>query len=247
MPNKSGVNTKQQASVPPVHIKNFDISKFSYGQLFTPQKQEGKDNNSFSTDFLCEYDGKKVQFQTDWMKMTNYGPEGTDKYPKFDGTPFKDDEKNRYKLPFDPAQKACMELHNFFSQLDEYFDSDEVKNNLEKITGKLASQLTYMPIIKPKSDKIVVSKNPKYPAQQHCDFWHGKLNHQFIDDKRKIDVKLVIVKNDKTTETIQLKNFADIQTYFKYQCDYRLMFKVNKLAITNAAKKVILNKKTVQY
>ena len=114
---------------------SFDIGRFSVTDMID-SKYIPKQKISYPMYSYPKGDSQLI-FETDPIKFVQYGIPLLGDYYKTDK------DRNFFKIPCDPEQKACINLFKMLEKIDGFM----VKNKKE-LFGKLADKYTYVPLVK---------------------------------------------------------------------------------------------------
>ena len=129
---------------------------------------------------------------------------------QFYGVPNKD----KYHLTEQSRRYIKLSLHDpeftkFILGLDTYFTSEKFKS---KYLSEKQMDFSYIPLYKPGSEN-------------YSPFIKLKIS---VDDNDNV-LSEIFHKNENEFTKCEIKNMDDLKSCFPYNCDYRIVFKVNKI------------------
>lgn len=209
----------------PLHCDKFEKSRLSYTELDTENERIKSQFISYPRYTDEKYGENSFVFQTDWMKITQYGLPSLGEYYKTDS------ERNFLKVPLDPNQDGCNSLENMLTQVDEY-----TEENKKNILGKFAKLYTYQPIVRePASlDDLITDddedEDKKKPKDNKVRFKYCKmkLDTTYPDGEIKTNLYVRDSETDKPTYT-PVSNATQLSEYVNWGSEVRMIVMVNKL------------------
>lgn len=225
---KSDESPSNQKS-PAVHryeeIKfNDDIIKIS--DSYKPQ-------GSSCINHYINYNKNKLLFQTGKIRMTYHGivrlDNPNDKNSK--GYYPTDDKREFIKIPLDPNQPSCMELHKFIMKWDDYFSQDSIK---KKLFGKYADRYTYTSSIKlPDRDPLVIGEEKMAKMKDPVEYVRVKFSIEYMNkENKKITTKFIKIDSDTSSkEEIIVNTMTDVAGELNYNSEIRFIIHPAMLSI----------------
>jgi hypothetical protein len=237
---KSAGESNQSAGGKPEILK-LAIAKAKNIDVQEPNlKSEGKQNIAFVR-YNHAKDGEVKSitplFQTGTFKITQHGiPDIHEEYHPDDS------KRNFMKVPLDPSQPACVEMHAFLEDVDEMMSSPET---FTKLFGKKKDKYVYQPCVRshkikdnddddedaPKKKKL--SKDATKAPKEIFKFCKMYFSNNY--ETQELMVTLY-EKNTKGDEgKAEPKTVTDLCTYIRYQSEIRMAFLISKIWINKSA------------
>ena len=152
----------------------------------------------YKTHLMCTYESKGLTLQTDWMHLTHYG------VPKSDQYHTTDESRMYFQIPLNDEK-----FKNFINNLDNYFNSDDFRNNFLN-TNQI--KFNYIPILKEGKNDYPDSMKFK------INIFNDKITSEIFHKTEEDDIKECLINN-----------IDDVKKNIPYLCEYKIIFKLNQV------------------
>lgn len=216
-----------------IEIKDFKSKNLKFTELDTE-----KNKKQFISFCNYKYKNEKTsafRFRTREILFSQYGIPSLGEYYKTDA------DRDFVKVPFDPAQQACVELQKMVTEIDEY-----IMKNKDEVLGKYAPLYEYVPIVKkpaepdelnkiiedPSDEKKKEKKKPSQPPMLYCKV---KFNTDF--ETKEVRTHVFVRNDEGKPDPVDTKTITDLNKYLKWQSTARFIIKISKLWAAKAKDK----------
>jgi hypothetical protein len=220
MPSQSSVSksvkktsSSEKKAKTKVKLDEFDVTKVKFEEI--DMKMKGQKQGIGYVSYVYPHGKNNFVLQVDAINMTQYP------IPKKEWV---EGKRTNFTIPFDPEQENCNRLKEVVHQLDDKLQDKTVKDDIFGNDPKLVKKMKYSPIIKvPKEtdddEDGVKVKFDKMKINLDINYNTGEINTK-VYTKENNDAK-AIARDVKTIE--------DLEKYFTYGSQIRLILMVNKL------------------
>ena len=220
MPSQSSVskNVKKTSSTEKkaktkVKLDEFDVSKVKFEEI--DMKMKGQKQGIGYVRYVYPHGKNNFVLQVDAINMTQYG------IPKKEWV---EGKRTNFTIPFDPEQENCNKLKEVVQQLDDKLQDKTVKDDIFGNDPKLVKKMKYSPIIK------VPKETDDDEDDNKVKFDKMKINLDIDYNSGEINTKVYTKENnDSKAIARDVKTMEDLEKYFTYGSQIRLILMVNKL------------------
>jgi hypothetical protein len=217
-PNAFSKSQGPRRKFTPILIEKFNIKNFGLTDL--------EINNERSESQMIAYprhNSSTFVFQTPEFQMTQGGIPPLGKYAKTDA------QRTTIKFPFDPTQKACDDMKEMFSQIDDYM-VDQSKNIFKGSVAKF--KFNYKSIVRDPVEEETMEEEPKDKKEKKpkFQFWKAKLDLAYPTG----EIQTTIFKRDPENPTakpekVSVKTPTDLSEYLTWNSKVRMIVMMNKM------------------
>lgn len=159
--SKKGVKKSNKPFTLSCH--EFDIRNVSFTEFDKEKNVKTKQNNVFPRYSVGEGHTEDIVIKTEPIELVGSGVSG---WTEFTKQYYKTDrELCKVKIPFDPSQKACVDLMRVINDIDKYMEGCGYEKFFPKVDKKGKAQYAYTKLYKEPSDSGD-SKFPRYASMR---------------------------------------------------------------------------------